>query len=354
MLEMQKKEQDNHSLEISLSDLIQFFKNYFRILILSPIFFAVLGISYSFLLTRKYTAQMVLLPEYNMAKNTSFFSMSMGMEKTGAEKLVPELYPNILNSTPFGQYLLNEPVVDQSGKHYKNLRAFLVQNSKPSFIGSILGIFRSKKTAKSQPAQPSYSKEILMLSPDEMGMINGATSLILTTIDSKNGIITLGCEMADPVVASILVEASKRYLISYVEEYRTSKTEEQVSFLQNRVLEAKNRQEKAEYALQSYRDRNRNSFLNVARIEEQRLQSDYTLAQSIYADLVSRLEQAKIRVKEEKPVFKVLEPAKVPISKSSPKRLVIGFVFAIAGGFLTFLYIIFFREKYHLRLLQDY
>jgi uncharacterized protein involved in exopolysaccharide biosynthesis len=157
--------------------------------------------------------------------------------------------------------------------------------------------------------------------------------------------------MSDPVVAAILVEASKKYLINYVEEYRTSKTTNQVTFLQERVSESKSRQQKAEYALQSYRDRNRGSFLNVARIEEQRLQADYTLAQSIYSDLVVKLEQAKIKVKEEKPVFKILEPAKVPTNKSSPKRPIIAFIFAVAGGFLTFFYIIFFKEKYHLKLL---
>ncbi|NIJ51577.1 Wzz/FepE/Etk N-terminal domain-containing protein [Dyadobacter arcticus] len=341
----------NQTLEVSLGDLIDFLKNYIKILILAPVFFAIIGVCYSFLLPRKYTSQTILLPEYSMSKGSSIFSMALGADKNGAEKLVPELYPNILNSTPFGQHLLDQPVMDQLGHNYKTLKEFLITTNKPSLLGNLFSF--SNKGNQEKQVTPIAPKGVLMLTPGETGLVRGAAGLVQATVDSKNGIITLGCETADPVVSAILVEASMKYLISYVEEYRTSKTGEQVSFLQERVTEAKSRQQKAEYALQSYRDRNRNSFLNVARIEEQRLQSDYTLAQSIYADLVSRLEQAKIRVKEEKPVFKVLEPAKVPIGKSSPKRLIIGMVFGVAGGFITLLFIVFFKEKYHLRLLQD-
>ena len=350
MLEKQKI-QDNRTLEVSLSDLITFLRNYLKLLILAPIFFAILGVCFSFLLTKKYTAQTILLPEYNMGKSNSFFSMAMSMDKNGAEKLVPELYPNILSSTPFGQYLLTQPVMDENGTNYKTLREFFEKTRKPSFMSKLFS-FSSKDDPKKKEIITG-PKDILVLPSPELTLIRSASGLIQTTIDSKNGIITLGCEMTDPVVATMLVEASKKYLVSYVEEYRTSKTEEQVTFLEERVAEVKSRQQKAEYALQSYRDRNRNSFLNVARIEEQRLQSDFTVAQGVYSDLVTRLEQARIRVKEEKPVFKVLEPAKVPVAKSSPKRIVIGFIAGVAGGFFTLMYIIFFREKYHQRLLYD-
>lgn len=341
-----------NALELSLSDLILFFKKYLLVLIIAPIIFAILGVCFSFLISKKYTAQTILLPEYNMSKNNSFFSMAMGMERTGAEKLVPELYPNILSSTPFGQYILEQPVTDQSGREYKTLKAYLATQSKPGLMARLLGLFSSGKKEPVKSAKPGkLSKDILVLSQNQMSLINSSKGLIQTTVDNKNGIITLACEMKDPVVAAILVELSKNYLVTYVEEYRTSKTEEQATFLEERVKEAKSRQQSAEYALQSYRDRNRNTFLNVARIEEQRLQSDFTLAQTIYSDLVSRLEQARVKVKEEKPVFKVLEPVKVPLGKSSPKRPIIGFIFGIAGAFITLLYIIFFREKYHRKLL---
>jgi uncharacterized protein involved in exopolysaccharide biosynthesis len=346
----QQNTKKNETLEISIRDLINFLKKYFLLLVLAGVIFAIVGILYSFSLTRMYTAQTVLLPEYSMSNSNSIFSMAVGSEKGGAEKLVPDLYPNILKSTPFGQYLLKQPVIDESGKKYAYLEEYLGRSKEVSIISSILSIFKSDKAESGSKSAPISSPDILAISSEEQSKISGAIRLVGITVDNKNGIITIECEMSDPVVAAILVEASKKYLISYVEEYRTSKTTDQVTFLQERVSESKSRQQKAEYALQSYRDRNRSSYLNVARIEEQRLQADYTLAQSVYSDLVVKLEQAKIKVKEEKPVFKILEPAKVPTYKSSPKRPIIAFIFAVAGGFMALFYIIFFKEKYHLKL----
>jgi LPS O-antigen subunit length determinant protein (WzzB/FepE family) len=58
--------------------------------------------------------------------------------------------------------------------------------------------------------------------------------------------------------------------------------------------------------------------------------------------LATQLEQAKIKVKEETPVFTVLEPVKVPVDKSSPKRLlvlasslIIGFIVGACTIFLS-------------------
>ncbi|TLV00785.1 Wzz/FepE/Etk N-terminal domain-containing protein [Dyadobacter luticola] len=337
-------------MEITVKDLLIFLKKYIFLLIAVPACFAVLGILYSFSLPKLFTAQTVLLPEYSMAGNNSFFSMAVTADRGGAEKLVPELYPNILTSTPFGLYLLKQPITDQNGKKYADLKAYLSRDTSPSLYARFMSLFRPKSApAKSQVSFPKSN--IIFLSPEEQGKVSNAIGLVRISVDNKNGIITIGCEMEDPVIAAIIVEASKNYLIDYVEDYRTSKTSDQAAFLQKRVVEAKSRQQNAEYALQSYRDRNRNSFLNVARIEEQRLQSDYTLAQSIYSDLVVKLEQSKIKVKEERPVFKILEPAKVPLARSSPKRIVIALIFAVVGGFLTLIYIVFFKEKYHLKLM---
>ena len=55
------------------------------------------------------------------------------------------------------------------------------------------------------------------------------------------------------------------------------------------------------------------------------------MAFEVYKGLATQLEQAKIKVKEETPVFSVLEPVMVPIDKSKPKRKIILGVFIFIG-----------------------
>ncbi|MCF2498826.1 Wzz/FepE/Etk N-terminal domain-containing protein [Dyadobacter chenhuakuii] len=333
------------TVEISFIEVLGFFKRYFLVLVVAAIAFGILGVAISFLLEKRYTAQTILLPELGSSRNGSFFSMALGAGSDPSGKLVPELYPNILSTVPFGQYLLKVPVVDQDNVSYTSLENFMKRDSSQSFLSRLLS-FGSKKSDKPAP-KPKTDIGILSFTMEQERLVNAAKGLVQATVGATDGIITIESEMTDPVVAAMLVSASEKYLIEYVTNYTVSKTTQQVEFLQKRVEEAKKRQQGAEYALQAYRDSHRNTFLNVARIEEQRLQAEYVLSQAIYSDLSNKLEQFKIREKEEKPVFKVLEPVRVPLSKSSPKRFFIGIIFSVLGVFFTLSYVIFFKEKLH-------
>ena len=330
--------------QILIADVLSFVSQYFKIVILIAVLSATLGYLASFLITNKYKAQALLLPEYSMGGN-SFFSAINSQAAEGAEKLTPDLYPTVLRSSEFGAYLLKLPVLDQFSKSYGSLKDYLDQNSKPGLLARIL----PQKSSESDQHKKVILKnsEILTLSKEEEDAIKFTSGILGVNVEKKDGIITLHSEMTDPVIAAQIVEAGKKYLIEYVEDYRTAKTKGQAEFLEVRVKEARRRQQHAEYALQSYRDRNRNTYLNVARIEEQRLQSDYSLAQSLYADLIQRLEQANIKVKQEKPVFKVLEPVRVPNTTSGPRRLVLAAISGISGAILSLFYILIFIKKVH-------
>ena len=344
-----QSDKNTDTLEISFFEVVGFFKKYLLVLIAAAVLSAIIGVAFSFLLAKKYTAQTILLPELGSSRNSSFFSMALGGASDPSGKLVPELYPNILSTVPFGQYLLKIPVVDENDVSYPSLESFMNKDSSQSLLSRLLS-FGGAPKGDTKAKAPNPKVKILSFDPKEERMVNAAKGLVQATVGTTDGIITIESEMTDPVVAAMVVDASEKYLIDYVSDYTISKTTQQVDFLEKRVQEARKRQQSAEYSLQAYRDTHRNTFLNVARIEEQRLQAEYVLSQAIYSDLSSKLEQFKIREKEEKPVFKVLEPVRVPLAKSSPKRLFIGIIFSVLGVFITLTYIIFFKEKLHKQL----
>jgi len=231
--------------------------------------------------------------------------------------------------------------VDQDNKSYKTLLDFMKAQEKP---GLLSGLFSSSSKTPAKEVKLNQDG-ILSYTLQEQSNINGAISLLSSEVDQKSGVIQISAETVDPFVSAIIVEAAQKYLVDYVEDYRSSKASQREGLLADRVKEAKARLRAAEFALQSYRDQNRNIFSNTAKIEEQRLQAEYVLSESLYSDLVRRYEQAKVTVKEERPVFKTLEPVKVPLLKSSPKRLRIGLIWGFMGGFLTLLYILLVKEK---------
>ncbi|MCE7041281.1 GNVR domain-containing protein [Dyadobacter sp. CY312] len=332
--------------EIHLSHVLEFFRENMLTLFLAVFLGGALGALGSYTFTKTYTAKTILLPEYSTGK-PSFFSLAMGSGSSdGTGPLTPDLYPNILESTSFGEYMIKQPIVDSEGNNYTSLKIYLNKPAKESLLSNVKSLFSSDNKGHGEIKRKVViqNKDILNLSTDEEAVITFAKSLVKASIEQKNGLISIESEMTDPIVAAQLVEAGKIYLTTYIEDFRVAKLEQQLEFINKRASEAKKRQQNAEYALQSYRDHNRNSFLNVARIEEQRLQSDYTLAQSIYSDLIIKLEQTKIKVKEERPVFKVLEATKVPLNKTSPKRILIAGIGALIGFILALTYAIYTNQ----------
>jgi len=58
------------------------------------------------------------------------------------------------------------------------------------------------------------------------------------------------------------------------------------------------------------------------------------LIYSVYSELAKQLEQAKIQVKQDTPVFTIIEPISVPIKKSKPNRPMILLIWLFLGGVL--------------------
>ena len=348
-------EQYEPAFEIHLTDVIAFFRKYILLIAIAGGLAAVLGYLLSYTQTKKYTAKTILLPEYSSSKS-SFFSLAVSGNNTdGPGNLTPDLYPTVLESSSFGEYLLKQPIITQSGQKFPTLKAYLSKPASVSLMAKIRSLFSSNKPAHGadRPKLDLKGSGVSYYSMQENNLISGAKGMISASIEQKNNLISIESELPDPVLAAILVEDAKAYLIDYVEDVRTAKLNQQLAFLTSRTEEAKKRLKKSEYALQSYRDQNRNAFLNVARIEEQRLQAEYTLSQSIYSDLVFKQEQMRIKVKEEKPVFKVLENTKVPLITSSPRRLIIAMIFGGLGAFAALLYIAIIKEKFHQKLMKD-
>jgi uncharacterized protein involved in exopolysaccharide biosynthesis len=70
----------------------------------------------------------------------------------------------------------------------------------------------------------------------------------------------------------------------------------------------------------------------MAQTEMERLSNNYNLAYNIYSELAKQLEQARIQVKEDTPVFTIIEPVSVPLVRSKPKRPMILIIWLFLGG----------------------
>lgn len=70
------------------------------------------------------------------------------------------------------------------------------------------------------------------------------------------------------------------------------------------------------------------------------LQSKYQIAFSVYNEFATELETAKIRVKEDTPIFSVVEEATVPIEASKPRKVMFLLIWSFLGGFVGLVWVL--------------
>ncbi|AQG81683.1 GNVR domain-containing protein [Spirosoma montaniterrae] len=332
-------DRDPDEIEIRVSDIIQFVKDSRRAMFLWGAALAIVGAIYAFTQPNEYTSTVRVMPELKSGSGggglgdlkslAGLAGVSLDGLGGSSEAIRPDLYPDIMQSTSFMLHLLAQPVTTAENKKPQTLQQYLLSqgaNTVMGRLGSLLG-------SDDEP-QPVPDDAAVRLTKKQEELTKKVAQRVGAVMDKKSGIVTITAQMTDPVVAATMAKQSLDYLTNYVTNYRTGKARKQANFLSQQVSNARRRYESAELALSAYRDRNRALFLNTAKIEEQRLQADYMLAQTVYNDLSKQLEQARIKVQEESPVFQVLEPARVPLRKSGPKRTMIVLGFGILGAIL--------------------
>jgi uncharacterized protein involved in exopolysaccharide biosynthesis len=287
---------------------------------------------------KEYRSEVILLEETtsksgNMSGLLSQFSglaglSGLGGTNTGESSLSPELYPTIIKSTPFLLEVSSQKVTESKYDSVITVAAFLDRYSKPPFSGkfmkytiglpgTLMGLFRGK------PQEPPRPKYPFVLNPQQMRACGELSRRIKVKEGESESTLLISIEMQDPLVAALLTDSVIKCLTSYVVDYRTQKAKKDLEFIEERFSEAKDRYSKAQQTLAYYRDQNKNVILAASKTGEERLQSEFSMASTLYTSLAQQLEQAKIKVQENTPVFKVIEPAKVAMQKSSPKTSLI-------------------------------
>ena len=369
--------------EIDLVDLIRQFWARRRIIWITTGVVFFIGLLIALLSPEEYEASVVLMPQSSEGSSRSGSNLlrqfgglaGLGLGSAGGDgTLNPTLYPEITQSTPFFLDLIEEEAyfvtldttltfaeyfgtMDQPGvlDHLKNYTIGLprlIINLPVRLINAVASdpVPPIPPTAvlpdtSVQDSVPLRESTPLRLSGQQRGVISKVKDRITTTIE-ENSTVEISAKMPDPVVAAHATEVAAEYLTNYILEYRTEKAQLDLAFVEKQYAEKQERYNRSQQRLARFRDRNTNIISEIALIEQERLESENQLALSLYESMAQQLAQAQIKVQEETPVFKVLEPIQIPARPSEPNRELIIILSIFVGLFLG-AGIVFFLILYH-------
>lgn len=312
--------------------------------------FLLLGLFIAFGSKVEYEASCKLMPESqegmkpNMGGLGSLAGLAgINLDMGGGGALTPELYPEIAQSVPFLLKILKEPIHFEKQDTTTTSYIFFNEVDRPSILSLIVKytiklpfVIKGWFTTDDASVDKNNSNnEIIRLSKEDSGLIENFRERISVSVDSKSGIISITSKMPDALASAEMTNLSVKLLTEYITNYKISKVQENLDFVLARFKESKSEFEKSQEQLAYFTDRNTNVVTAFAQTESQRLQNEYNINFEIYKGLATQVEQAKIKVKEETPVFTVLEPVSVPFAKSAPKRKIIIIVWFFLGGVIS-------------------
>ena len=336
--------------EIDLLELVKTLWNGRKTVILSVIFCAFLGLAIALLSPVEYTASTVMVPQSGNESQSKLGGLGglaalagISLDASSGGDLSPIVYPQIVNSIPFQLELMKTPLKFKDHAEPITLFDYYTVYNKSSVIGTVkkytIGLpgllIQAIKGKPEELKLPGDStNQPILLTEDQFEVKKKIDAIISLDLNAKDGYLTLTTSLPEALAAAQLTRKAQEILQRFITEFKIEKTKDNLNFIQGRYDETKAEFEKAQVSLAMATDRNKNFTSGLPQIEIDRIQTRYTISFSVFQELAKQLEQAKIQVKKDTPVFTIVEPVSVPSEKSKPKKAMILMIWIFLGGII--------------------
>jgi hypothetical protein len=311
---------------------------------------AVAGVFVALFSPEEFTASTVFVPLSSAPKTSSSLSglaslagISIPSGASGGE-ISPMLYPEIMTSIPIKRKILSVEIPSENGP--VSYGEFLQAKGGFSIIaaikkytiglpGLILSLFEGEDP---ELAEDPYVE--LRVTEEEEELFELIDNQAILTINEKEGFISLSFTTEDPTISAVLTRHTQLLLQAQVIEFKVKNAKEYLDYTQKQ-FDAK----QVEYftlldVVAKARDENKNinsqSYLSQFAKKEQEL----VIVQNVYNELAIQLEQAKLQVAKDTPIFSTIKPVTIPTERSAPKRSLVVVIWTFLGVVLSSGYVL--------------
>ena len=325
-------------------DLVELLKKVYlekKLIFKVTLFALVFGVVYALSQPNEFTASATFIPQLSSDVKAGSSSLSGlaslaginlgGME--GSSDFPPTLYPQVVESVPFKLQLLSSSI--KNNNQELSLREYFL--SQESY--SILGIVKKYTIGLPSLILSSFKKNdesvnnslIYSISEEDEKLFKELFKVFSLSLNDKEGFITMSFTDRNKSISAQVVKIAQSLLQEKIIEYKVQSSKELLDFTKSQYNENKVAFEKLQDERAVFVDKNINISSSLYQNKLSRIESDLSIAQTVVQQLASQVEQAKLQVNKDTPVFTTIKPVTVPFEKSAPKRSLIVIVFGFFG-----------------------
>ena len=265
----------------------------------------------------------------------SSFGINLGGASAGADAIMPNLYPDLMNSVTFRASLFPIKIHREDEMETMSYYDYLKDGQKLSWwsagLKAVFSLFKQEET--------DSSVNTFKLTKEQSAVVETIGEKVVCDVDNKTMVITIDVTDQDPLICATMADSVRVRLQDFITDYRTSKARVDLDYTRKLYAEAKAKYDQARSKYATYADANQRVFLERVRSEQSELQTELQLAQTAYTQVASRLQLAEAKVQEETPAFTILQPATVPIKKEGPQRIKMCLIFLFLAFIATTLFV---------------
>ena len=326
-------------------DLLALLKTVFvarRFVIKTTILFAVLGIILAVVSPTKYTASSTFVPQLSEGQTNSSLgglaslaginlSAIMGSQP---QEISPSLYPQIAESVPYRLALLDATVESNT-----SFRDYILTQSGGVAILPLLkkytiglpGLLLNKQTDNNENLDTS----LFQITEQDKDLFEFLAQVVSIEVDDQEGLVSISVELADRMVAAQLAQAATDLLQSNIIAFKSQSARNNLDFIESQFESKRQEFEEIQDSIAIFKDQNLNITSSLYQNQLTRLESQFTVTSSVFQELAGQVEQAKIQVNKDTPIFTIIEPVSVPLERSKPKRTMMVIVWTFLGGLFS-------------------
>tara|TARA_X000000368_G_scaffold264141_1_gene209146 strand:- start:256 stop:1251 length:996 start_codon:yes stop_codon:yes gene_type:complete len=314
---------DDNSDEINLIEIAKTIWNGKKLIFIISSFFVLIGIISALVSPIIYTSSTTFIPSSQEGSSGSSLSgvaslvgINLGAMSSGNE-IPASMYPQISNSVEFKRLLLEE-FVDE--KKEIKMKSYLVD------------YYKIDSYSKSNNPNKSFVSEL------ENDLFNIINNILNISVNQKDGFVTISANMPESEYAAYSAINARNILQKIIINNKIKSAKQNLKFseyqLKSKRIEFNEIQNKLGY----FNDSNLNIITSSIINERKRLEAEFQIINAVMVELSKQVEQNKLQVSKDTPVFSIIKEATMPVVRSSPKRTQMVLIFGFIGLILSVFY----------------
>ena len=289
-------------------------------------FFVLIGVLSALLSPVVFTSSTTFIPSSQEGSSGSGLSgvaslvgINLGVISSGNE-IPSSMYPQVSESVEFKRLMLEE-FIDE--KKQIVMKRYLADYYK---IDDNLEFNKPNKSFVSK-----FEDELFNLLQNKIFSIS---------VNQKDGFVTISANMPESEYAAYAAINARNILQKIIINNKIKRAKQSLAFSEEQLKSKRVEFDEIQNKLAYFNDSNLNIVNSSIINEREKLEAEFQIINAVIVELSKQVEQNKLQVSKDTPVFSIIKEASMPVLRSSPKRALMVLIFGFIGFILSTAFIL--------------